>query len=131
MNPSIELQAGKEYKIWFENIDGAPHNMTIQDAEGNVLAQSKTISNEGATAAVTFTAKPTMAQYICTIHSPTMVGDINVTGQLQGGGQQGGGGLPLWSLLMIGGIVLAFISPLLFAVFLFTREGKQGKTTAK
>ena len=60
-----------------------------------------------------------------------MVGDINVTGQLQGGGQQGGGGLPLWSLLMIGGIVLAFISPLLFAVFLFTREGEQGKTTAK
>lgn len=122
VNPSIELQAGNEHEFWFENIDGAPHNMTIQDAEGNTIVQSSLVTTEGGTGSVTFTATPQMVQYICTIHPTTMVGDVNVTGQLQG--QQNGGGLPLSALLIIGGIVMAFISPLLFAVFLFTRDAE-------
>lgn len=128
VNPTIELEAGQEYEFWFENIDGAPHNIALQDSEGNVIVRSDNITQEGATASVTFTATPQMVQYICTIHPTTMIGDVNVTGELEGGQ----GSLPLGLLLMAGAVVLAFISPLLFAVFLFSRGGEQGggETTA-
>ena len=126
-NPTVELQAGTQYEFWFENIDGAPHNITIQDAEGNTVVQSSLVSSEGGTASVTFTATPNMAQYICTIHPTTMVGDVNVTGQVEGGG----GGIPTRSLVLLAGLVLAFVSPLLFAIFLFSRDRDTGgETTA-
>ncbi|MFC4450113.1 cupredoxin domain-containing protein [Halorussus aquaticus] len=117
-NPSVELQAGNEYEFWFENLDGAPHNITIQDAQGNVIAQSELIQEEGATASVTFTATPQAAQYICTIHPTTMVADVNVTGELEGGQ----GGPSIESLALVGALALAFVSPLLFALFLFSRR---------
>ncbi|UPV99766.1 cupredoxin domain-containing protein [Halorussus gelatinilyticus] len=133
-NPTIELQAGQEYEFWFENIDGAPHNMTIQDAEGNTIVQSELITEEGATASVTFTATPQMAVYICTIHPTTMVGELNVTGQLEGG--EGGGGLltslPFGALVVLTAIALALLSPLLFALFLFSRGNRgEGETTTR
>ncbi|NHN58746.1 MULTISPECIES: plastocyanin/azurin family copper-binding protein [Halorussus] len=127
-NPTIELEAGTEYEFWFENIDGAPHNITMQDSEGNTIAQSSLVSSEGATASVTFTATPQMTQYICTIHPTTMVGDVEVTGELEGGG----GGIPTRMLVLAAGVVLAFISPLLFALFLFSRDREAGgETTAR
>ncbi len=121
-NPTIELEAGQEYEFWFENIDGAPHNITIQDGSGNAIVQSELVTGEGTTASVTFTATPQMTQYICTIHPTTMVGDLNVTGQVEGGG----GGIPLPILLFASAVVLAFVSPILFAVFLFSRGGGRG-----
>jgi hypothetical protein len=72
---------------------------------------------------VTFTATSNMAQYICTVHPTTMVGDLNVTGEVEGGG---GGGIPLGTALFVAGMVLAFLSPLLFAFFLFSRGGERG-----
>jgi hypothetical protein len=131
-NPTIELQAGQEYEFWFENLDGAPHNMTIQDAEGSTIVQSELIREEGATASVTFTATPAMAQYICTIHPTTMVGDVNVVGEAGGG--EGGGGFQIGfqTAVFAAAILLAFVSPLLFAVFLFSRRGGSGgETTAR
>lgn len=122
-NPTIELQAGEEYEFWFENIDGAPHNITMQDADGNTIVQSDLVQEEGATASVTFTATPEMAQYICTIHPTTMVGDVEVTGELEGAG---GGGISLPTALFATALVLAFVSPLLFAFFLFSRGGGRG-----
>ena len=41
---------------------------------------SETISEEGAMQAVQFTATEEMAQYICTIHPDTMVGDVSIGG---------------------------------------------------
>jgi len=126
-NPTIELQAGQEYEFWFENIDGEPHNMTIQDGNGSAVVQSSLITSQGGTASVTFTATSQMSQYICTIHPTTMVGDLNVTGQVE----EGGGGPSLRVLLLASAVLLAFVSPLLFALFLFSRrQGPGGETTA-
>ena len=126
-NPSVELQAGQEYEFWFENLDGAPHNIAIRDAEGNTIVESETISEEGATASVTFTATSSMAQYVCIVHPTTMVGTVNVTGEASGGG----GGISPRVALFAAGVVLAFLSPLLFAVFLFSRRGgNEGETPA-
>jgi hypothetical protein len=127
-NPTIELEAGQEYEFWFENLDGAPHNIAILDGDGNSIVQSDNITEEGATASVTFTATSQMAEYICTIHPTTMVGELNATGQAEGEG----GGLSLGVLLLASGAVLAFISPLLFALFLFSRGRNRGdETTAR
>lgn len=126
-NPTIELEAGQEYEFWFENLDGAPHDMTMQDANGSAVVQSSLVTSEGATGSVTFTATPQMTQYICTVHPTTMVGDLNVTGEVEGQG-----GLPLGLLLIAGGVALAFLSPLLFALFLFSRgDDRGGETTAR
>jgi len=127
-NPTIELEVGQEYEFWFENLDGAPHNIAILDGDGNSIVQSDNISEEGATTSVTFTATSEMAEYICTIHPTTMVGELNATGQAEGEG----GGLSLGVLLLASGVALAFISPLLFALFLFSRGRNQGdETTAR
>ena len=127
-NPTIELEVGQEYEFWFENLDGAPHNIAILDGDGNSIVQSDNISEEGATTSVTFTATSEMAEYICTIHPTTMVGELNATGQAEGEG----GGLSLGVLLLASGVALAFISPLLFALFLFSRGRNRGdETTAR
>jgi plastocyanin len=126
-NPTIELEAGTEYEFWFENVDGQPHNMTIQDEAGSTIVQSELITNEGATASVTFTATSAMTTYICTIHPTTMIGDLEVTGQAEG--EAGGGGVSLRVLLLASAVLLAFVSPLLFALFLFSRRGGGGDET--
>ncbi|WP_137286858.1 cupredoxin domain-containing protein [Halorussus salinisoli] len=122
-NPTIELEAGNEYEFWFENLDGQPHNIVIQDGDGNAIAESELVQEQGATGSITFTATPQMTQYICTVHPTTMVGDLEVTGELEGGQ---GGGLPFESLVLIAGLALAFVSPVLFALFLFSRRGGDG-----
>jgi len=57
-----------------------------------------------------------------------MVGDLNVTGQVE----EGGGGPSLRVLLPASAILVAFLSPLLFALFLFSRRQGPGggETTA-
>ncbi|WP_238398139.1 cupredoxin domain-containing protein [Halorussus salinus] len=130
-NPTVELEAGREYEFWFENLDGQPHNIVIQDADGNAIVESELVSEEGATASVTFTATPAMTTYICTVHPTTMVGDLTVTGQAEGGGESGGlfGTLPFGALVVLGVIALALVSPVLFALFLFSRGGSGGDET--
>jgi plastocyanin len=132
-NPTLELEAGRESEIVWENLDGAPHDFTIQDSEGTNLEQSEQIDQQGETASLTYTATPEMAQYICTIHPNSMVGDIEVSGGAESDGSESedGTGLPLWSMLMLGAVVLAFVSPLLFALFLFSRRRESGETTRR
>ncbi|MFB6140869.1 MAG: PQQ-dependent sugar dehydrogenase [Halosimplex sp.] len=79
-NPTLELAAGTEYEVVWENLDGAPHNFTIQDADGNEIVSTETMSEEGATRSLTFTATQEMARYVCTVHPTTMVGDVEVSG---------------------------------------------------
>lgn len=139
-NPTIQLEAGQEYEVVWENLDGQPHDFQIQNDEGSNLAGTEIVSQQGATTSFTFTATSEMTTYICTVHPTTMVGDVEVSGEAAGGGQGEGGeqaggegtiSLPWWSVLMMGAVVLAFISPLIFALFLFSRGGDRGERPAR
>ncbi|MFC4551869.1 MULTISPECIES: cupredoxin domain-containing protein [Halorussus] len=128
VNPTLNFVAGQRYQVTWENLDGAPHNFVIQTEEGQDLVTTDTVTEQGATASVTFTATPAMAQYICVYHQSTMVGDIEVQGgaQEQGGGG-GGTSIPPQYLLLVAAIAMAFLSPLLFALFLFSRDRGPGE----
>ena len=79
-NPTLELEAGQEYQIIWENLDGAPHNVVIEDADGNTLVRTELMSEQGATQSVTFTANEEMAEYYCEAHPQSMRGDVSVSG---------------------------------------------------
>ena len=76
VNPTLNLEPGRKYEVTWTNGDGIPHDFTIQDAQGNELAATELVTEEGASATLTFTASEQMAQYLCTVHPTTMVGDI-------------------------------------------------------
>ncbi|WP_135366541.1 PQQ-dependent sugar dehydrogenase [Halosimplex halophilum] len=78
-NPTLELQAGTEYEITWENLDGQPHDFVIRDENGEELVGTDVFSEEGETHSFTFTASEEMAEYICTVHPTSMVGDIEVS----------------------------------------------------
>ncbi|WP_128478184.1 cupredoxin domain-containing protein [Halorussus pelagicus] len=128
-NPTIELEAGREYEFWFENLDGQPHNIVIWDGGENAIVESDIITEQGGTASVTFTATGNAAQYVCTVHPTTMIGDLNVTGETGDGGEGGLASLPTGALVLAVGLALAFLSPLLFALFLFSRGRDSGDET--
>ena len=86
-NPTLELQAGQQYEIVWENVDGLQHNIVIEDSNGEQLVRSELMGEQGATQTVTFTASEDMATYLCEVHPTTMVGDVSVSGS-GGGGQQ-------------------------------------------
>ena len=77
-NPTLELEAGKTYEIFWENTDNQPHNVVIEDAEGNNLVESEII-NTG-TQTVQFTATAEMVSYYCAVHPSSMRGDVSVSG---------------------------------------------------
>ena len=77
-NPTLTLQEGAEYTVKWTNADGAPHDFTIQDAKGNNIVKTDLVTEKGATTSLTFTVTAEMAQYICTVHPNSMVGDIKV-----------------------------------------------------
>lgn len=79
-NPTLALKPGKTYKIVWENVDGAPHNVVIEDANGNNLVRTKLIGRQGATQSVTFTASKKMAEYYCQVHPQSMRGNVRVNG---------------------------------------------------
>ena len=80
-NPTLELEAGTEYEVVWENLDGASHDFVIQDEEGERIVGTDRMADEGDTLSLTFTATQEMDRYICTVHPNTMVGDLEVTGQ--------------------------------------------------
>ncbi|WP_255196185.1 PQQ-dependent sugar dehydrogenase [Halorarius litoreus] len=84
-NPTLSLQAGTQYAVTWENLDGLPHNFVIQNEAGEQMVRSEIITQQGAMQTVTFTASPEMATYLCEVHPNTMVGDVNVSGS---GGNQ-------------------------------------------
>lgn len=84
-NPTLELEAGIEYEIIWRNLDGAPHNIVIEDADGNNLVRTKLISEQGASQSVTFTASEKMAEYYCEAHPQSMRGTVNISGTTANG----------------------------------------------
>lgn len=75
-NPPLVFKPGQKYKVVWENLDGMPHDFTIQDSNGKAIEQTKEITEKGQTLSLTFTASEKMAQYICTIHPTTMKGEV-------------------------------------------------------
>jgi hypothetical protein len=77
-NPTLQLVTGQQYAIQWTNVDGLPHNVVIEDSDGNNLVRSEIISEQGATQTVTFTASEEMNEYYCEIHPTTMRGSISI-----------------------------------------------------
>ncbi|MCU4972125.1 plastocyanin/azurin family copper-binding protein [Halobacteria archaeon AArc-m2/3/4] len=79
-NPTLELTAGTEYEITWENADGDPHNIEIWDDDDEVVDdyQTEIIDEEGETQTLEFEATEEMAAYVCEVHIGTMIGDIEV-----------------------------------------------------
>ncbi len=79
-NPTLELEAGTQYEFVWENVDGAPHNVVIEDDGGNALVSTEIMDQQGATQSVVFTATEEMASYFCEVHPTSMRGDVTVSG---------------------------------------------------
>lgn len=80
VNPTLNLEAGRTYKVTWENLDGAPHNFAIRDSQGNAVLETEIISEQGATQTTTFTATEQMTEYLCQVHPTTMLGQIKFGG---------------------------------------------------
>lgn len=90
-NPTLQLQAGQDYAIVWENVDGQPHNVAILDASENEIVGTEIISGQGETQTLEFTATEEMAEYYCAVHPNSMRGDVEI-GEGGGDGGDGGGG---------------------------------------
>jgi uncharacterized cupredoxin-like copper-binding protein len=75
-NPTLELEAGTEYTLVWENGDGIQHNFAIEDADGEDLLATEFVQEAGATQTVTFTASEEMAEYYCQVHPDSMRGTV-------------------------------------------------------
>ena len=80
-NPTLELEAGTQYRITWENLDAAPHNVALLDGENRVLQRTPFMSEEGATQTFEFTASKEMSEYVCQAHIASMRGDIRFTSE--------------------------------------------------
>ena len=77
-NPTLSLEPGRTYRVTWTNADGAPHNLVVADADGNRLAGTEIVSEEGATRTLEFEATPAMATYYCEVHPQSMRGSVAV-----------------------------------------------------
>jgi len=77
-NPDLELEAGTTYRFVWMNLDGAPHEPVVEDADGNVLASTAPARVPGVTRTVTFEATEEMVEYYCTFHPNSMRGAVQV-----------------------------------------------------
>ncbi len=75
-NPTLQFVVGQTYTLTWENGDGAQHRLVIEDADGNELESTDTVSEEGETASLEFTASEEMAEYYCSFHPTSMRGSI-------------------------------------------------------
>ncbi|WP_207589668.1 cupredoxin domain-containing protein [Halomontanus rarus] len=71
-NPTLNLEAGEEYTVEWENLDGQAHNFAIEGSD----VQSEIITD--GTQTVEFAATEQMTAYYCQPHSESMRGDINL-----------------------------------------------------
>ena len=78
-NPTLNLTAGETYTVEWTNTDGEDHNFVIADADGSELFTSETVSDEGGTQSVEFTATEEMATYYCGPHSDSQRGSVEVS----------------------------------------------------
>ena len=77
-NPTLVLTEGETYEVTWENMDGDNHNFEVRDGGGATLQESELMGEEGETQTVEIEATADMAEYVCTPHAGTMVGDIEI-----------------------------------------------------
>ncbi len=77
-NPTLQMEAGKEYVIAWENLDGNSHNVAIGDGDGNVLKRTEVVKTKGATQTLEFTATRKMKTYFSEFDPQTMRGKLVV-----------------------------------------------------
>jgi len=90
-NPTLSLTPGEEYEVVWENADGVGHNLYVEDGNGEAVANTETVGEEGATRSVTFTATERVATYRCRIHG-SMTGDVQVGSETTTAGTTESGG---------------------------------------
>ncbi len=81
VNPTLALEPGRTYRVTWTNVDGAPHNFTVSDADGDRLVRSDVMDEQGAAQTVEFEATPAMTEYRCEIHPSSMRGQMAVGGE--------------------------------------------------
>jgi len=129
--PAIWVDPGTTV-TWEWTGEGVPHNVVH---EGGDAFGSDLLSEEGATFEHTF-EEDGQYRYICEPHvSVGMKGGVavgDVSGQASGGGSEeggeshGSGGIPPMLQMLGAAFVVAFLSPLLFVLFLFNRGNSGG-----
>lgn len=77
-NPTLVLFEGNEYTVTWENRDGAPHDFALWDENEEVIDSTEQTDEEGETLSLTFEATTDIAQYVCTVHPTTMIGDVQI-----------------------------------------------------
>jgi glucose/arabinose dehydrogenase len=76
-NPTLELDAGVDYRVTWKNIDGRGHNFALLDGDGEILQRTEVMNEQGATQTIEFTAREAMAEYVCEPHITSMHGSIS------------------------------------------------------
>ena len=77
-NPTLNLSAGEEYIVAWENLDGRPHNFAIEDEDEDNFVETEIMDDQNETQIATFTAEAGMASYYCVPHPSTMRGEVNI-----------------------------------------------------
>ena len=102
-NFALQNEDGQNLAVIFPNVPaGTAGQGTTTTTDGtattggtvtppdDAIAVTETVTEQGATQTLRFVVTPEVAQYICTIHPTTMVGDVETQGN--GGGGNGGNG---------------------------------------
>ena len=79
---SLDLDAGEEVELTFENRDDVDHSFTIEDPSFEIEAEG------GASTTGTFTVPDSGVEWICKYHPDQMKGTIEVGGAAGGGGTE-------------------------------------------
>ncbi|MFC6768409.1 PQQ-dependent sugar dehydrogenase [Natrinema soli] len=86
-NPTLPLEAGQEYTLTWENLDGASHNFIIVDENDERFVETELVSNSGETQTVEFTAEEGMVEYFCGPHRSSMSGAVEIVSGDGGDGE--------------------------------------------
>lgn len=87
-NPTLTLKSGQKYTLIWVNLDGAEHELIIENANDKELIATESASTPGTTKAITFTANNQMDQYYCEYHPQSMRANIKLGNGFQTEGQQ-------------------------------------------
>ena len=79
-NPTLRLEPGTTHELVWVNLDGAEHELIIEDANGNEIAASESAAKKGTSVTMRFTANRQMAQYYCEYHPQSMHGGVATGG---------------------------------------------------
>ncbi|WP_226005830.1 cupredoxin domain-containing protein [Natrinema salinisoli] len=82
-NPSLRLIEGEQHEVIWTNGDGATHNFNITagsavDDDAEILETTESLTEQGETTSLQFTASEEMEEYFCMPHPAQMRGPIEL-----------------------------------------------------